>query len=168
MSVPKNQSIETMRQKVIAYLENKLENKNLSKTLEEAIYNDTMKYTSPSEIKILKYQIFQHRYNCRLQTLVLNIKEFEEKLLNKSITPDDIFNKKPIELFPEKWKESVRRKEEEEKLLYETQLVSNSKTAMCYKCKEKNVYVMTKQTRSADEAETIFYHCLTCHNKWKS
>ena len=126
-----------------------------------------MRHTSLNEIKMFKYQIFKHRYNYRLNFIVLNINKLEEKFKKKELNPLDIFNKTPIELFPDKWEESNKRKKEEEKFLYETHLVSNSKTAMCYKCKEKNVYVTCKQTRGADEPETIFYLCLSCGNKWK-
>jgi len=164
--------LQDMRDKVVVYLKKNLQNKKLSsqlaKQLEEAVYQNTLENTSLTEIKMFKYQIFKQRYNYRLGIIVLNIEELEDKIKKKEITPDDIFNKKPIELFPERWEEVVKRKHEEEKFLYETQLISNSETAMCYKCREKNVYVTHKQTRSADEPETIFYRCLTCGNKWKT
>ena len=160
--------LDELRNSVISYLEGKLKNKKLSPGLEKSLYDYTMSNTSLDEIKMFKYQIFKQRYNYSLCFIVLNISEFETKINNEEITISDIFNKTPIELFPEKWEESFKRKKEEEKFLYETNLVSNSKTAMCFKCKEKNVYVKTKQTRSADEPETIFYTCLTCHNKWKT
>jgi len=167
IEVEEPQELQELRDKVISYLKNKLKNKKLAPELERAVYENTMRHTSLNEIKMFKYQIFKHRYNYRLNFIVLNIAEFEEKFKKKEIQPSDIFNKTPIELFPEKWEESNKRKTEEEKFLYETHLVSNSKTTMCYKCKEKNVYVTCKQTRSADEPETIFYLCLTCGNKWK-
>jgi len=33
-------------------------------------------------------------------------------------------------------------------------------------CNSDNVYVESKQTRSADEATTKIYECLTCGQKW--
>lgn len=160
--------LDKLRGVVISYLENNLKNKKLAPGLEKALYDNTIKATSLNEIKMFKYQIFKQRYNYGLGFVVLNISEFEKKIKKKEITITDIFNKTPTELFPDKWEESFKRKREEEKFLYETQLVSNSKSAICSKCKEKNVFVKTKQTRSADEPETIFYNCLTCHNKWKT
>jgi DNA-directed RNA polymerase subunit M/transcription elongation factor TFIIS len=52
------------------------------------------------------------------------------------------------------------------KKIIHNKLKSNS-TETCYKCKESNVYIYEKQTRSADEAATIFYRCLTCDNNWR-
>jgi len=168
MSASDLDNLDEFRATIISYLESKLKNKKLATGLEEALYDNTMKCTSLDEIKMFKYQIFKHRYNYGLGFVVLNLSDFEKKIKNKEITTTDIFNKTPTELFPDKWEESFKRKREEEKFLYETHLVSNSKSATCFKCKEKNVFVKTKQTRSADEPETIFYTCLTCHNKWKT
>lgn len=37
----------------------------------------------------------------------------------------------------------------------------------CGKCKKNTVIYETKQTRSADESETVFATCLNCENRWK-
>lgn len=170
MSDTELKELQLLREKVVPYIAKKVKDKKLAPQLEEAVYENTMKLTSLNEIKMFKYQIFKQRYNYRIMFIVLNANELEIKIKKKEIKVNEIFDKSPIELFPDKWEESNRRKKEEEKFLYETQLVSNSKTAMCFKCKKKNVYVTYKQTRSADEPETIFYRCLTktCGNKWKT
>jgi len=159
-----------LRENVIKYISKKLKDKKIAPLLEEALYQNSLDRTSLNEVKIFKYQIFNQRYNYGLSFIVLNISTFEEKIKNKEIIPSDIFNKDPVELFPEQWAESNKRKEEEDKFLYDRQLVSNSTTAKCFKCKVHNVFVSMKQTRSADEPETIFYQCLTegCYNKWKT
>ena len=46
-------------------------------------------------------------------------------------------------------------------------MVKNTVDIHCRKCGSDNVYSMSRQTRSADEAMTIFYTCLNCGNKWK-
>ena len=159
--------LQDMRLTVTTYIKNKLKNKKLAPIFEESIFKGALIDTSLNEIKLFKYQLFKHRYNNRLKCIISNITEFENKIKNKEITIDDILTKKPIELFPDKWEESNRRKKEEEKFLYETQLVSNCKS-FCFKCKEQNVYFNAKQTRSADEPETVFYKCLSCGNNWKN
>ena len=159
--------LKKLRNNVKSYISTKLEDSTYSSEIEEALYESSINRTSLHEIKIHKYQIFKQRYTYDLGWFILNKNYLLEKLNNKEITVTDIFNKNQIELFPEKWKTSQHVKEQEEKFLYETHLVSNSKTAECFKCKTINVYVRGQQSRSADEPETIFYLCLTCGNRWK-
>ena len=37
----------------------------------------------------------------------------------------------------------------------------------CPKCKNKEAYFWTKQTRSSDEAETKLYKCKKCKHTWR-
>ncbi len=37
----------------------------------------------------------------------------------------------------------------------------------CPKCKNKDAYFWTKQTRSSDEAETKFFRCTKCRYTWR-
>lgn len=37
---------------------------------------------------------------------------------------------------------------------------------LCEKCKCRQAYYEQRQTRSADEAATIFYTCVQCGHKW--
>ncbi len=39
--------------------------------------------------------------------------------------------------------------------------------AECKKCGNKEAYYFVQQTRSADEAPTIFYECTKCGQKWR-
>ena len=40
-------------------------------------------------------------------------------------------------------------------------------SANCPKCGHKEAYFWTSQTRSGDEASTLFMNCLVCGKKWK-
>jgi|SRR3989338_9580308 len=40
-------------------------------------------------------------------------------------------------------------------------------SANCPKCKNKEAYFWTSQTRAGDEAETRFYRCTKCKNTWR-
>ena len=166
MSDTDSHELDELRATVMSYLEKKLKNKKFASGFEKALFDNTIKSTSIHERKMFKYQIFKQRYNYGLGFIVLNLSQFENKIKKKEINFEDIFNKDPAELFPEKWEESDKRNKEEEKFLYETHMVSNCKDT-CFTCKERNVYVFTKQTRGADEPETIFYTCLSCNIKWK-
>lgn len=44
--------------------------------------------------------------------------------------------------------------------------VKNTSDRKCRECGSDNIYVMSIQTRSADEATTKKYECLNCGNKW--
>ena len=44
--------------------------------------------------------------------------------------------------------------------------VKNTSDRKCKDCGSDNIYVMSVQTRSADEATTKKYECLDCGNKW--
>lgn len=46
-------------------------------------------------------------------------------------------------------------------------MIKNTVNIHCKKCKSDNVYVNSKQVRSADEATTKFYTCLDCGQKWR-
>lgn len=37
----------------------------------------------------------------------------------------------------------------------------------CDKCKNKQAYFWTLQTRSSDESETKFYKCVKCEHTWR-
>ena len=45
--------------------------------------------------------------------------------------------------------------------------VKNTVEVFCKKCGSDNVFSESRQTRSSDEAMTIFFTCLNCGNKWK-
>ena len=154
-----------MRKVVIQYIKKNVKTKKFAEQFEEVVYDQSLKETPANEIKLFKYQLFKNRYNNNLKCIISNLKEFENKIKKKEITFNDIFNKNPVEIFPEKWNEVNKRKIEEEKFIYETHLKPNC-LEKCSKCKEQNVNVQSKQVRSADEPETHFYECITCSNKW--
>lgn len=46
-------------------------------------------------------------------------------------------------------------------------MIKNTVNIKCKSCGSDNVFVESKQVRSADEAMTKFYTCLNCGNKWR-
>ena len=40
-------------------------------------------------------------------------------------------------------------------------------TVLCPKCEHTEAYYVIRQTRAADEPETIFYRCCKCNYNWR-
>nr|UNH60793.1 DNA-directed RNA polymerase III subunit [Scale drop disease virus] len=38
---------------------------------------------------------------------------------------------------------------------------------VCTKCKSNKTFMVTRQTRSADEALSVFVKCVKCSNQWQ-
>jgi len=159
------EEIVNMRPKVVEYIMSKINNKELSIEIEDTIFNTIIKKFSLHEIKI-QSQIFRQLYNYQLCMFINNNKELCEKI-NKELTPFDIFNGSPFDIFSKNWEESKKRKLQEEKFLYETTQRPNC-TEICLECNQQNIYAERKQIRGSDEPETLFYKCLNpaCATKW--
>ena len=71
------------------------------------------------------------------------------------------------ELFPEIWKKMMDDKYKREKLLYEEKQEAMTDQFKCARCKSRKCTYYELQTRSADEAMTIFITCINCGNRWK-
>ena len=48
------------------------------------------------------------------------------------------------------------------------QMFKNTYGIKCPKCKSEQIYEKSVQTRSADEAASIFRTCLNCNYKWQA
>ena len=48
-----------------------------------------------------------------------------------------------------------------------TKKIKNTFGIKCKQCGSENIYMESKQTRSADEATTKIYECLDCGNMWR-
>jgi DNA-directed RNA polymerase subunit M/transcription elongation factor TFIIS len=77
-------------------------------------------------------------------------------------------NTKPTEeecFFDAQLKEiELKRKVLEEK---QSEYKYESSTFKCFTCGSKHIEWTTKQTRSMDEASTVYYTCTTCGQNWK-
>jgi len=66
-------------------------------------------------------------------------------------------------------KEKVKVPKEKEIVVIEKRVDSLPKThEECPKCKHKEAYFWTIQTRAGDEAETRFFECTKCKNRWRA
>ena len=97
----------------------------------------------------------------------INNKSFIEKINNNELNLDKIAYMSYQEIFPEHWKKMMDEKYKRDKLLYEEKAEAMTDQFKCGRCKSRKCTYYELQTRSADEAMTIFITCLTCGNRWK-
>lgn len=148
---------------------------SLAKEIEGEIYHYAQTATPEEEAKLFGDNVLKRRYHHKLSFLVLNLKpdssvgnkNLLQKVLSGSLTPKQLVSSDPVELFPENWEDIRNKQKAEEKFLYETTIAATSDEYECRKCHSRNVYYEELQTRSADEAMTIFFTCLNCCKKWK-
>jgi transcription elongation factor S-II len=98
---------------------------------------------------------------------VKNPTDWNVKLEGGEVTPIQLAEMAPMDLYGGRWKAQVEAQIEKDKHLY-----SNKGTASiylyCSHCKKKarcDSYQL--QTRSADEPMTTFVTCLECDKRWK-
>ena len=96
--------------------------------------------------------------NDKLYDRMIHKKEFHPHMLPYMLCKD---------IFPERWKEIDERNQLRLKAAYEIKLVPMSDMIKCSRCKSKKVSYYELQTRSGDEASTLFMNCLICGKKWK-
>jgi transcription elongation factor S-II len=94
-------------------------------------------------------------------------KSFIDKINNNELNLDKIAYMSYQEIFPEHWKKMMDDKYKRDKLLYEEKAEAMTDQFKCGRCKSRKCTYFELQTRSADEAMTIFITCLTCGNRWK-
>jgi transcription elongation factor S-II len=68
----------------------------------------------------------------------------------------------------EKWAKLIEAKSKRDKSKFEINMAAATDTFTCRKCKGKNCTYYTQQTRSCDEATTVFVQCLDCGTRWKT
>ncbi|MGB9675262.1 MAG: transcription factor S [Candidatus Nanoarchaeia archaeon] len=72
------------------------------------------------------------------------------------------------EAAPTELKETVAKKKESTKKVEEEMLETLPTVAVeCPKCKHKEAFWYTQQTRASDEPETHFFICKKCKHRWR-
>ena len=94
-------------------------------------------------------------------------KNLIKRLKKKEFPVENIAFMTPSELFPEHWKELIRKRELHQEFMYSKKVESYSTLYECGRCHKKKVSYYQLQTRSADEPMTTFFECLECGKKWR-
>jgi transcription elongation factor S-II len=151
-----------MRNEVSLRLNKVVKNMKLSKEIEKKIYE---KYNNNAKQYLNK--IVSICANANSKSHIGN-KKFLKRLKKKEIDINDIASISAHEMFPEHWDSIIKKRKLNAKFLYSKRPESYSTIYTCGQCKKKRVSYYQIQTRSADEAMTVFYRCVECGHKWRN
>lgn len=148
-----------------------------AKDLEIGVFNATIDYANNYGIQLSwKSQILLDTYINISRSIYSNIKKdsyignkdlHKRMLKKKEFHPHMLPYMQYHNVFPERWKEIIEKNQRRFKAAYEIKLVAMSDMITCSRCKSKKVSYYELQTRSGDEASTLFMNCLICGKKWK-
>ena len=145
-------------------------------SLEKGIYDYTKNFCEKNGINCLDTdKKFINIYLNKARSMYINLKTNSyvknDKLINKindsSFSIHEIPFMNFIEIFPENWKELIDEKYKRDKSLYSYKKGVATDQFKCGRCKEYKCSYYELQTRSADEAMTLFVECLNCGKRWK-
>lgn len=145
--------------------------------LEIGVFNATIDYANNAKVQLSwKCQMFLEIYsnisrsiysNIKADSYIGNDKLYDRMIHKKEFHPHMLPYMLCKDIFPERWKEIDERNQLRLKAAYEIKLVPMSDMIKCSRCKSKKVSYYELQTRSGDEASTLFMNCLICGKKWK-
>ena len=156
---------------------------NVQKKLEEIVYDDVIAINLEKAVfnyaleeagykKIMKKwqnPQFCQIYVDRLRTIYINLKNEKilEKVKNEELKPHTFVFMSHQEMNEDRWHELIEKKKILDANKNNVSTVASTDIFTCPKCKSKRCTFYTQQTRSADEAETIFVNCLDCGKNFR-
>lgn len=148
-----------------------------ARDLEIGIFNSTIDYSTSLRLPLSwSYNLFTDTYLNISRSIYSNLKKDSyiknDKLLDRLKNREFLPHKLPYmlceDIFPEKWENIKEKQKLKFKAAYEIKQISMSENIKCGKCKNNKISYYELQTRSGDEAMSIFYNCITCGHKWKN
>tara|TARA_Y100000389_G_scaffold69801_1_gene66503 strand:- start:16640 stop:17155 length:516 start_codon:yes stop_codon:yes gene_type:complete len=165
-----------VREISLKLLEEVINDSYISRNLERGIFNYTIwKSQKRHESCHWENMYFQEIYKNKLKQVCSNLIPTcyvkNTCLINKlkagDFLPHEIVFMKPRELYPERWEKIIQEKEKRDSVMSEIDYGQATTQFTCARCKGNKTTYYTMQTRSADEAETVFITCLQCARKWR-
>lgn len=171
-----SEDINDIRKKTIEILDVIIQNQIKTKIVEESIFRFTCdKSEQRKVIKKWENPIFRKIYINKARSLYINLDK--NSYINNNTLIKKIYNNKfdlqniafmtYQEIFPEHWKQLLDEKYKREMAIYEDKPEAMTDMFKCGRCKQKKCTYYELQTRSADEAMTIFITCVNCGNRWR-
>lgn len=155
-----------VQEKLNKYLNNSIHCKNL----EKGIFNYALK-ESDARVVVKKWSnpYFVCIYLDRLKSVINNLSN--PHLLNliqsESIRAHELAFMTHQQMMPDKWESIISAKHKRDLNKFEITLKASTDTFKCKKCGKNNCIYDAVQTRSADEATTLFVTCLDCGCRFK-
>ena len=146
------------------------------RNLEKGIYNYTIwKTRNRHQPCVWENVLFTNLYKNKLKQICANLiptsyvhnTELLQKLKNGQFKPHEIAFASPCELFPNRWEKIINEKQKRDSMMSEIDNSIATNQFTCARCKGTKTTYYTMQTRSADEAETVFITCLGCGRRWR-
>jgi len=160
---------DVFRQNIRQKLNSFLQDEKNSSNLEKGIYNFSLKEAdSRKVVKKWDNKYFVQIYVDHFRSIYSNLKpDIIDQVKDGSITPQTVAFMTHQELAPDKWGELIDAKSKRDKNKFEVNIEAATDTFTCRKCRSKKCTYAALQTRSSDEATTLFVTCLECGQRWK-
>jgi DNA-directed RNA polymerase subunit M/transcription elongation factor TFIIS len=145
--------------------------------LEIGVYNASLQYGHDNHIPwTWKSALFRQVYLNKARSMYCNLKPdsyvqnatLHTRLKEKEFLPHELPFKSRDTVHPETWRNIMDAEEKLNQSAYEITQVAMTDQIKCGKCKKNRISYYEMQTRSADEAVTVFYSCLSCGHRWKN
>ena len=148
----------------------KLEDEKASSNLEKGIFNYALKEAEQRKIvKKWDNKPFVQIYLNHLRSILNNLNEYLiNEVKNGSLQSHKIAFMTHQEFNHDRWSKLIEAKSKRDANKFEVNMAAATDTFTCRKCQGKKCTFYTQQTRSCDEATTIFVQCVLCNNRWKT
>jgi transcription elongation factor S-II len=163
------------RELCITKLNTILNNINISKNVEDSIYEYTLQQSKMKGIEQnIENKYFKRIYVNKLITLFNNLDKnsyikntsFIDRISEEGFDINNIAFLSPQEINKEHWKKYLDRQTANDEFLYSRQAGIRTKEYKCGRCKEKDCTYYQLQVRCSDEPMTTFINCLNCGHRW--
>jgi len=148
----------------------------ITRNLEKGIFNASLQIAkSRGVICTWENETFKIIYLNKLRKIYTNLDpnsylkniELIKKIKNKDIQPHEIAFYENKLLFPSRWENIINEKIARDQSIANIDMSSATTIYTCSKCNQNKTVYYEMQTRSADEAMSVFITCLSCGKKWK-
>jgi DNA-directed RNA polymerase subunit M/transcription elongation factor TFIIS len=170
MSLRTIEDPDKFRANVRGKIDKKLNDIKASSNLEKGIFNYVLKEADRHKIvKKWDNKFFVQIYTSHLKSILENLnEEWIKEIKDGSIQSHKLAFMTHQELNNDRWSKLIEQKSKRDANKFEVNMAAATDTFTCRKCKGKKCTYYTQQTRSCDEATTIFVQCVSCGNRWKT